>query len=123
MSNTSKQVVPAGIHALIHSASVASAGVGAGLAQVPGSDAPVLAGIQSALILGIAQKYKVSLSETAAADLVFTFGASMAGRGISQVLIGWMPGIGNAINASTAAALTEAVGWAAVEYFSTQVCV
>ena len=121
MSKKIKQSAPVGIHAIIHSASVASAGVGAGLAQVPGSDAPVLTGIQSAMILGIAQKYKVSLPETAAADLVFTFGASMAGRGLSQFLVGWMPGIGNALNASTAAALTEAIGWAAVEYFSTEI--
>jgi uncharacterized protein (DUF697 family) len=32
--------------------------------------------------------------------------------------VGWLPGFGNAINAATAAALTEAIGWAAEEYFA-----
>ena len=40
------------------------------------------------------------------------------GRLLSQVLVGWVPGFGNVINASTAAALTEAIGWAADSYFA-----
>jgi uncharacterized protein (DUF697 family) len=32
-------------------------------------------------------------------------------------MLGWLPGLGNAINAATAAALTEAIGWAADAYF------
>ena len=106
-----------GVHVIIHGASVAAGGIGAGLAQIPGADMPVLAGLQATMIMGIAQQYNVTLQKWAAADLVMTFAASMAGRGISQVLIGWFPGIGNAINASTAAALTEAIGWAADAYF------
>jgi len=109
-----------GVHVMIHGASTAAAGVGAGLAQLPGSDAPVIMSIQTGMVLGIAQQYRVSLTKTAAADLVLTFAASMAGRGISQVILGWIPGIGNAINATTAAAITEAIGWAAYAYFSDQ---
>ena len=104
------------VHVIIHSAS-AAAGVGAGLAQLPGSDAPVLVGLQTGMILGIAQHHGASITKTAAADLVLTFAAEMTGRGISQFLIGWLPGIGNAINASTAAAITEAIGWSADTYF------
>jgi uncharacterized protein (DUF697 family) len=37
---------------------------------------------------------------------------------LSQALVGWIPGVGNAINAATAAALTEAIGWAADGYFA-----
>ncbi|OZB62247.1 MAG: hypothetical protein B7X31_10015 [Thiomonas sp. 13-66-29] len=107
-----------GIHAIIHSASVAAGGVGAGLAQIPGSDAPVLTTIQSGMILAIAHHYGHSLTKAAAVDMVMTFAATMAGRGLSQVLIGWLPGIGNAINAATASALTEAVGWSADSYFA-----
>jgi len=109
-----------GVHVMIHGASTAAAGVGAGMAQLPGSDAPVIMSIQTGMVLGIAQQYRVSLTKTAAADLVLTFAASMAGRGISQVILGWIPGIGNAINATTAAAITEAIGWAAYAYFSDQ---
>ncbi len=107
-----------GVHVIIHGASTAAAGVGAGLAQVPGADAPVLMSLQTAMVVGIAQQYDVSLTKAAAADLVLTFAASMAGRGISQILVGWVPVAGNAINASTAAAITEAIGWAADTYFS-----
>lgn len=106
------------VHGIIHAAAAAAAGVGAGLAQVPGSDAPVLVGIQTTMIVAIAREHRVELDKTAAADLVLTFTATMAGRTISQLLVGWLPGIGNAINASTAAALTEAVGWAADAYFA-----
>ena len=44
--------------------------------------------------------------------------AAAAGRGLSQCLLGWVPGLGNAVNAVTAAALTEAIGWAADAYFA-----
>jgi uncharacterized protein (DUF697 family) len=106
------------VHGIIHIASAACAGVGAGLAQIPGSDMPVIAGLQTTMIVGIAEVHGVSLTKTAAADLLLTFTASVGGRALSQLLVGWVPGLGNAINASTAAALTEAVGWAAHTYFA-----
>lgn len=106
------------IHGIVHTASTAAAAVGAGLAQLPGSDAPVLAGLQTTMILAIASEHGVTTTKTAAADLLLTFMATHVGRGISQWLVGWAPGWGNAINATTAAALTEAVGWAANGYFA-----
>ena len=115
--NTHISVNRSSLHTVIHAASVAAGGVGAGLAQIPGADAPVLMTIQSGLVISIASKFGASLTHTAAVDLVMTFAASMAGRGLSQVLVGWLPGIGNAINAATAASITEAIGWAAVAHF------
>ena len=106
------------IHGIIHTASCAASAVGAGLAQVPGSDAPVLMAIQTTMILAVAEEHRVSMTRVAAADLLLTFAATAAGRGVSQVLVGWIPGLGNLINASTAAALTEVVGWAADAYFT-----
>jgi len=106
-----------GIHAIIHAASVAAGGVGAGLAQIPGSDFPVLMTIQTGMIVAIAEHYGVSIGKTAAADLVLTFAGTMVGRGISQVLVGWIPLLGNTINAATAAGVTEAIGWAADAHF------
>lgn len=106
------------IHGIIHTASAGAAAVGAGLAQIPGSDAPIIAGIQTTMIIAIAEEYGVPITKMAAADLLLTFTATAAGRGLSQVLVGWIPGWGNALNASTAAALTEAVGWAADAYFA-----
>ena len=32
------------------------------------------------------------------------------GRTISQVLVGWIPGLGNAINGATAVSVVEAIG-------------
>jgi uncharacterized protein (DUF697 family) len=106
------------IAGIVHTAATASAAIGAGLAQIPGSDAPVLAGIQTTMIMAIAHEHGATVTKAAAADLLLTFTATHVGRGISQWLVGWVPGWGNAINASTAAALTEAVGWAADAYFS-----
>lgn len=106
------------VHGVIHTAALAAAAVGGGLAQIPGSDMPVIAALQTAMIVGIAEVHRVSIGKMAAADLLLTFTASMGGRGLSQWLVGWVPGYGNALNATTAAALTEAVGWAASAYFA-----
>lgn len=107
------------IHAIIHSSSAAAAGVGAGLAQLPGADAPILTGIQTTMIKGIAKIHGFPLvGEEGVVEAIIATGlATMVGRVASQLLIGWIPGVGNAINASTAAAITEGMGWAADAYF------
>ena len=105
------------IHVIIHGASASAAAVGAGLAQIPGSDMPIIMGIQTTMIVAIAHVHGAAITETAAADLVLTFAAGYGGRALSQVLVGWLPGFGNAINAATAAGLTETVGWAADTFF------
>ena len=92
------------------------------MAQIPGSDAPVLAGIQTTMIIAIGHEHGASVTKAAAADLLLTFAATVAGRGISQLLVGWVPGLGNVINATTAAGLTEAVGWGADAYFEEKAC-
>jgi uncharacterized protein (DUF697 family) len=108
------------IHLIIHAASLSAAGVGGGLAQIPGSDMPVIMGLQTAMIIAIGNEYGATVTETAAADLLLTFAAGMGGRFLSQLLVGWVPGLGNFINASTAATITEAIGWAANAYFSSE---
>ena len=87
------------------------------MAQIPGSDSIPLAGIQLEMIRRIAGVYGHSVSDTAAEAIIAGVAASFVGRGVSQFLVGWIPGFGNAINASTAVAITEAVGWAANERF------
>jgi uncharacterized protein (DUF697 family) len=105
------------IHGIIHTAAGSAALVGGGLAQIPGSDMPVLCGLQTAMIMAIGHEHGASVSRTAAADLLLTFVAGYGGRAVSQVLLGWIPGLGNALNAGTAASITEAIGWAADAYF------
>ncbi len=106
------------IHGVIHVAATAAALVGAGMAQIPGSDAPIIASIQTTMIIAIAHEHGASITRTAAADILLTFTATHAGRGASQALLGWIPSWGNVLNASTAVALTETIGWAADAYFN-----
>jgi uncharacterized protein (DUF697 family) len=107
-------------HIVVHAFALTAAGVGGGLAQLPCADAPVLVSLQTAMILALARRHDVPLDEAAATQLVLTLGATMFGRTASQALVGWLPGWGNALNATTAASLTEAIGWAAVAWFESQ---
>ena len=107
-------------NAIIHTASVAAAGAGAGLAQIPGSDNAVITPIQLTMTISLGKVFDIELSDSAARAALGSVAASTIGRTISQVLIGWIPGLGNAINATTAAGLTEAMGWALAEEFSNQ---
>jgi uncharacterized protein (DUF697 family) len=103
-------------HAIIHPASIAAAGVGAGLAQIPTVDAVPLAAIQITMIISLGAVFDIRITEGAAKGIIATLGSAIVGRKISQLLIGWLPKIGNAINATTAAGITQAVGWAAVAH-------
>lgn len=107
-------------NAIIHTASVAAAGAGAGLAQIPGSDNAVITPIQLTMTISLGKVFDIDLSGSAAKAALGSVAASTIGRTVSQVLLGWIPGIGNAINATTAAGLTEAMGWALADDFSKQ---
>ncbi len=105
------------INVIIHSASTAAAGAGAGLAQIPGSDSVAIIPIQIAMINGIALEHGTRIDKAAAMSIIGTQAATMVGRKVSQFLLGWIPVAGNALNAATAAGVTEAVAWAANSYF------
>ena len=105
------------VHGLIHAASSSAGGVGAGLSQLPGSDIVPITDLQAGMITGIALVHGRKITEATATMVLGTFTTGMVGRAISQWLVGWIPGWGNAINATTAVALTEAVGWAANAFF------
>ena len=104
-------------HAIIHSASVACGGVGTGLAQIPLSDTLLITPIQIGMITSIGAVFHMSITEAAAKSIIASAGASIAGRAATQLLVGWIPGLGNAINTATAAGVTEAIGWIAVKHF------
>ena len=105
---------------IIHTASVAAGAAGAGLAQLPGSDNAVITPIQLSMTIALGKVFHITLSESAALAAIGSVAASTVGRTVSQVLVGWVPGIGNGINAGTAAAITEGLGWRLVEEFSKQ---
>ena len=104
-------------HTIIHGASAAAAAVGAGLAQIPLSDNAVITPIQLGMTFSLAKVFGVKLSEATALAMLTAASTGVAGRAISQALIGWVWGIGNLVNAATAAGVTEAAGWLlAVEF-------
>lgn len=107
-------------HAIIHTASTAAAGVGAGLAQIPFSDNAVLVPIQITMVVSLGKVFGLSITEAAATSALATAATTTVGRGLSQILVGWMPVVGNVINASTAAAVTEAAGWVIAKEFDSQ---
>ncbi len=103
---------------IIHAASISGAAIGAGLAQLPGLDAPVLLAIEITMTISLGSVFGIDLSESAAKSIVLGTLGTIAGRGISQVLVGWIPGIGNIINAGTAAGIIEVLGWAVANDFA-----
>ena len=107
-------------HAIIHTASASAAAVGAGLAQLPGSDNAAITPIQLAMTVSLGAVFGIQLTQSAAAAALASVAAATVGRAVSQVLVGWIPFVGNAINASPAAALTESVGWLLAKEFASQ---
>ena len=104
-------------NSIIHAASVAAATVGAGLAQVPCSDSAIITPTQMAMTVALGKVFGVKLSKASAKSAMGTGMTTMVGRAASQVLVGWIPGAGNVINAVTAASITEALGWILVKEF------
>lgn len=102
---------------IIHGASVACGGVGTGLAQIPASDNAVIVPIQIGMIVSLGTVFELNITEAGAKSIIASAGATIAGRTVSQFLVGWIPGIGNAINTATAAGITEVIGWIAVKNF------
>lgn len=107
-------------HAIIHSASASAGAVGGGLAQVPCSDNLIITPIQLAMTISLGQVFGTDLTESSAKAAMASASANLVGRAMTQVLVGWIPGVGNLINAGTAAALTEAMGWMLAEGFAKQ---
>ena len=109
-------------HAIIHTASASAAAVGAGLAQLPGSDNAVITPIQLVMTISLGRVFGLELTESAAGAAVASAAAATVGRTASQVLVGWIPVAGNIINAGTAATITEGIGWLLAEGFASQTC-
>lgn len=104
-------------HRIIHAASVAAGGAGAAGAQLPMADNAVITPIQLGMIIALAKVFDRNLTKEAAFGVLKGAGAAFIGRSVSQVLVGWVPGLGNAINSATAATLTEAIGWMSAAQF------
>ena len=110
----------AACHGIIHTASAAAAATGAGLAQLPCSDNAVITPIQLAMTVALGRVFGLELTESAAKAAMVSMAGTTVGRTLSQVLVGWLPGVGNVINAATAAGVTETLGWLLSEDFARQ---
>lgn len=99
---------------LIHGASATAAAVGGGLAQVPGADAVLIMPIQAGMIMALGDVFGIKMSKSVAMSVTYATLGSLLGRGGAKVLLRWLPGVGNLVNAGVAASITETMGWAIV---------
>ena len=104
-------------HAIIHGASTSAAAAGLAMAQLPGSDNAVMIPIHIGMAVALGRVFNVHVTDTLAKGVILGVSAAEGARAVSQFLVGWIPGLGNAINASSAAGLTEAIGWAIARKF------
>lgn len=102
---------------IIHAASGSAAAVGGGLANLPGSDSPVLVTIQVGMIISLGGVFHQKITDSMAKSILAEFLGATVGKTVANALTGWLPGVGNAINATTAAAITEFIGWEAAKEF------
>ena len=96
------------------------------MAQAPSLDAAAFVGLVGKMVYQLAKVFNTSLTvgNTAATlinigeyTLKGSFAAAILGRTASQWLVGWIPYIGNAINAASMAGLIELVGWSVAGQF------
>lgn len=107
-----------GASKVVHIASVASGTVG--LSPIPGSDAPIIAAIQSTMIYKINTEFELdadsSKMTSVLTGIMGVTALAQVGKAIVSNILKFIPGpgslIGAAISATTAIAITEAVGHA-----------
>lgn len=104
-------------HVAIHSATAASAGA----LPIPMSDAIPISAAQIGMIIALGKVFGITLSQSAAKSVMAVGLAQQAGRAVVSNIIKIIPGagslVGGAIGATTAAALTEALGWLVADDF------
>ena len=107
-------------HWTIHAAAAEAAASAAALSQAPGADNIALAVIIGNMTIELAKVFDVSLTHSAVElgkNVLKQFAGTIAARVASQWVVGWIPFIGNAINAATMSGLVEYIGWDVAENF------
>ena len=99
---------------LIIAASSALAATAAAVSFSTTADAVVIVPIQVGMVVAVAHEYGVSPSEAALRSTVYASLGQILGKGVAQIAIRAIPGVGNAIRAATAGTVTAGVGWTVV---------
>jgi len=106
-------------HVAIHSATTAAAAAGA--IPIPMSDAVPITAAQIGMIVALGKAFDITLSQAAAKSIASVTLTQQAGRAVASGILKMIPGVGTIVGgivgASTAAALTEALGWIVADDF------
>ena len=103
---------------IIHSAATAAGAIG--ISPIPGSDIVPITAVQASMLIGLAKVFGISLTEAAAQQTAKAFVVGNLGKMIASSLSKLIPGLGSAVCATVAVALTEALGWETAEEFAKQ---
>lgn len=114
-----------GARNIVHGASIAAGAVGA--SPIPGSDAPLIAAVQSAMIYKINAEFELdtstSTTTSVVAGILGVTAIAQVGKTVVSNALKFIPGVGTffggAISAATAIALTQAVGQAYIQVLIT----
>ncbi len=102
-------------HIAIHTATTAAAAAGA--IPIPMSDAIPITAAQIAMIISLGKIFDVVLSQSAAKSIVSVTITQQAGRALYANILKTIPVAGSVIGATTAAMITEALGWIVADDF------
>lgn len=94
---------------IIHGAAVA-AGAAAAASVIPGSDAMAIMPIQVAMVTAVSREYGVPVSAGVIKSTVYASLGSIVGKAGAGILLRWTPIAGNAVRASVAFGVTQALG-------------
>ena len=100
---------------IIHGAATATAASAAALSQFPGADNIPLCIAIGGMAISLGKVFDYSFSGTTAREvgtvIVTYYSGTFIARLAIQMGAGWIPFIGNSINAATVGAIIELIGW------------
>ena len=105
------------LHTIIHSAAIEAGVTGLNTAQIPG-DRLLIGAVQVNMIVEIAAEYGEEIGKSAAIAIIQSALAEVIGVQVVDVVLRWVPGLGNLVHMGTASSVTETIGWATVTYFN-----
>jgi uncharacterized protein (DUF697 family) len=104
---------------IIHGVAVASSSISSAL--IPFSaDTSALTSLHVGMIQALAKIFGLKLDARGAMGILHEISGPLLGQVSSKTLLGWIPGVGNWINASVTTGFTEALGWRVYHYFAAE---